>query len=369
MNKRLLLIEPEHIDAKRVHWGVNNVVVIPRGTSGTKRLKHALEKANLSEIKDVLQYMDSAIAKEQLTRNYGTSMKILFESFHNRVLSGAAYESTVLKEVLQLLFSFCPTTTNLAFYSVGAHLKWNKNTDYAPQIRGDYESARREFELFHPEDTDDIAPLLSNSNITDIATGTTNVLLQTADQEVAPLASQEAVQGSQRSITANEQTDNEADYTEAKDDEEKNLDVTDLTEDVSLLPSPSLTQLYAWIAELPAWLQEQILNSSPVKALIESVNQAAAIYNMNSLQDFITQATPSEPASNSAEVTEEDMWQKAQVYDPYPTDAIDMTMIWKEPAVSGWIMPMIGMESGTMFFDNAHAFNDLPHHGYGVDVF
>jgi len=130
-----------------------------------------------------------------------------------------------------------------------------------------------------------------------------------------------------------------------------------------------LDQLLAWIYELPEWLQTQTLNSLPIKALIESVNQAAAIYNMNSLQDFITQATPSEPASNSAEVTEEDMWQKAQVYDPYTTDAIDMTMIWKEPAVSGWIMPMIGMESGTMFFDNAHAFNDLPHHGYGVDAF
>ena len=129
----------------------------------------------------------------------------------------------------------------------------------------------------------------------------------------------------------------------------------------SSLSELTLKNLYAWIYEFPEWMQNQLLNSSPIKELIESVKQNSAIYDIKSIgQDFAIKILIHESSKNPVDMIEHDIYEKIQVVDLRPVDAIDMTMI-KGPTVNKWILPMI--ESRNMFAGDVQA------HGHEIDVF
>jgi len=131
-----------------------------------------------------------------------------------------------------------------------------------------------------------------------------------------------------------------------------------------------LQELYAWIYELPEWMQNQILNSTPVKEMIISAEQMSVIYDIKSIaQDFATRVLASDPGNNSVDVVEDDMYEMAQIHDLRPMDLIDMSMKLIGPAVvSGWILPMVSMESSIFAGDISSS--GLVHlQGHGIDVF
>lgn len=134
-----------------------------------------------------------------------------------------------------------------------------------------------------------------------------------------------------------------------------------------VLLNPQLTKLYAWIYELPEWLQTKILNYTPVKALIESTEQMVKIYDIRPIQ-YLSIKTLSPETQSSVDTDEYDLYEKAQISDTRPIEPIDMTMIYEDATVTGWILPTIG-ESGSILGGDA-AFNGLDYfHGYGLDVF
>jgi|GEM_PF-3517009 len=133
-----------------------------------------------------------------------------------------------------------------------------------------------------------------------------------------------------------------------------------------VLVNPQLTKLYAWIYELPEWLQNQVLNSTPIKGLIESAEQMAAIYDIKSIQDIVTKMLSPE-AQSPVDGAEYDLYEKAQISDMRPIEPIDMSMLYKDATVTGWILPTVGMESGNMFVGDA-AFNGLGHF-HGIELF
>ena len=178
---------------------------------------------------------------------------------------------------------------------------------------------------------------------------------------------------SKHSHATDSYTPNEANYHSESINSNHNDDdgkIEQINHEVKLVEThPSLSELtlkdfYSWIYELPEWMQNQLLSSTLIKTLIESAKQISAIYDIESIvQDFTNKTLAPELSEDSVAVSEHDIYEKVQISDLRSIDSIDMSMIWKEPTVSGWILPMIGMESGNMLGGGA-AFN-----GHEIDVF
>ena len=135
--------------------------------------------------------------------------------------------------------------------------------------------------------------------------------------------------------------------------------------------STFLNSFIAWIHELPKYIQNQLLNSIPIKTLIESLEQTAAILDIKSIaQDFAIKTTSTETAADSTDITEDELLDKIHIYDARPIEAIDMTtMILKEPTVTGWILPQVVIALSGSFTSNQN-FNGLADfYGHGIDLF
>ena len=120
-----------------------------------------------------------------------------------------------------------------------------------------------------------------------------------------------------------------------------------------------LDQLLSWIYEL----QEQILNSAPIKALIESAEQWDEIYNKQTIVDIFAKLS-SIMVGDSVDSTKNNIDTKATIADIYPVESIDMTMVLNEAAVAGWILPTVAIGSDNLFGADA-GFNGLG----GLNVF
>jgi hypothetical protein len=182
-----------------------------------------------------------------------------------------------------------------------------------------------------------------------------------------------AVNIKKHSHTTNSEDSNRASYSDSKNlndndysSKTKQINHKIIIEVSSSLSELTLGNLYSWISELSEWMQNQLLNSTPIKNLIKSTKQIAAIYDIKSIaQDFATKALSSMSENHSIDATEYDSYEKAQVsYLQSTTEAIDMSMILKEiPAIPGAI------ESGNIFSGDI-AFNGLGHfYEHGIDVF
>ena len=157
--------------------------------------------------------------------------------------------------------------------------------------------------------------------------------------------------------------------TDEKDGDKTKDIITVETENSSSHLDIALNNLINWIYELPEWLQEQVLNSAPIKLLIESAEQQAAIYNKNTVASLFAKLLSTDIANNSADAVEDDINAKATVADTSLAESIDTSMILNEPTVTVWILPTVAIDSGNLFGD--YAFNDLLQvNGLnGIDVF
>jgi hypothetical protein len=156
---------------------------------------------------------------------------------------------------------------------------------------------------------------------------------------------------------------------EFESENNQNTNIAEIATADNSQPNTLIDNLLTWIYELPEWLHSQFLNSAPIKALIESLEQANAIRDAQSItQDFATKALSIETNFDSNDIPEHSLYDNARISDAVSKDAIDMTMILKEPSVSGYILPQIDIELGA--FASNHDFNGLPgFHGYGIDLF
>jgi hypothetical protein len=156
---------------------------------------------------------------------------------------------------------------------------------------------------------------------------------------------------------------------EFESENNQNTNIAEIETADNSQPNTLIDNLLTWIYELPEWLHSQFLNSAPIKALIESLEQAIAIRDAQSItQDFATKALSIETNFDSTDIPEHSLYDNARISDAVSKDAIDMTMILKEPSVSGYILPQIDIELGA--FASNHDFNGLiDFHGLGIDLF
>lgn len=130
---------------------------------------------------------------------------------------------------------------------------------------------------------------------------------------------------------------------EASNDKTQNIKLTEET-NYALL-NPQLIQLYAWIAELPEYLQKQILNSSPIQTLIESAKQVGVIYNVKTIIQSFAEiiSSPQEPNDEFERVQEVAQMAKQ------PDNLVDTSMI-----LDGIFMPF-----GAVQQDSAPVFGEI----------
>ena len=119
-------------------------------------------------------------------------------------------------------------------------------------------------------------------------------------------------------------------------------------------PISLLSHMLSWIYQLPEHLQNKMLNSAPIKALMEAAEQMASIHDVMTVEAFLAKLLPAEPEV-VMDCAENDMGDKVQMHESF-TDAIDMNMFINEPEVNGLIMPMLDVGSN-LFANHDGAFN------------
>lgn len=149
--------------------------------------------------------------------------------------------------------------------------------------------------------------------------------------------------------------------TDASDTQDNNIVIAQ-AEDNSK-SNALLDQLLSWIYELIEWIQEQTLNSAPIKSLIESTEQWNTIYETKNIkQDFVKKIMLQDIVTDSADIIENKMNKKASIANTISANSIDMNMTLNNPTIAGWILPTVVIESGNPFGDAS--FNGLN----GIDI-
>jgi hypothetical protein len=190
--------------------------------------------------------------------------------------------------------------------------------------------------------------------------GSDNALKESSDNsggDSKPTATEASSCGDQKieslSIIANEESDKSNSVIETKTENDPEY-------------NELLNHLLSWIYQLPQWLQDQILQSTPVKALIESIEQAAAIHDKKFVVDLFVDIESSEPVSDSSNSVENNMQEGVMLLEKPSEGSIDMSMIYKESTVTGWILPTLAIiGSGNIFGDSA--FGGLPMNFNGLN--
>ena len=166
-------------------------------------------------------------------------------------------------------------------------------------------------------------------------------------------------------------TDINDDIGDKKDKDTDNTAKNELTEESEL--SAFILNFLAWIYELPKWLQEKMLNSAPVKALLDEAEAMEAIYNQsNHLMKQLANLFTHDKSTSLDDITEDKQSSKVTLANLESENAIvliDTDMILKNSQVSGLILPMVAVESGAILPDNGFGgllnFNGLN----GLEIF
>lgn len=156
-----------------------------------------------------------------------------------------------------------------------------------------------------------------------------------------------------------------------KDKDTDNTAKNELTEESEL--SAFILNFLAWIYELPEWLQEKMLNSAPVRALLGEAEAIEAIYNQNNyLLKQLTNLFTHDKSTSLNDITEDKQSSKVT-----PTtlesgntfELVDTTMILQNPQVTGLILPTMAIGSGNILPNND--FGGLLHFNglNGLEVF
>lgn len=174
---------------------------------------------------------------------------------------------------------------------------------------------------------------------------------ETDDEDTKPSSIDNSSQDiNQRSIS----------FQELKEENDKNMATSNKKDikviDIHSVYNLALQKFLSWINELPEWLQKQVLNSSVVKAIIESIEQNAKIYDKKVDLDIYQQDQISSEEV-SLRYIEDAIDQKAAVSEVSTSaELVDTSMILDEQYVSGLILPISGEQ---VINFNGPNFNDF----------
>lgn len=104
-----------------------------------------------------------------------------------------------------------------------------------------------------------------------------------------------------------------------------------------------LKNMYSWIHELPEWLQKQILSSSAVRAVIESIEQNTKIYDKKVDLDIYQQDIFSE--ADFFSYIDDTIDQKVTVSEVLSSELVDTNMVFDGNYVNGLILPTSGEQA------------------------
>lgn len=228
----------------------------------------------------------------------------------------------------------CEDVANLTKECIKEFLEELKTTGRIMTSKELAENNRRELELSRTDEEDDY----SDDKFED-----------ESDEDTKPSSIDNSRQDvNQRSISFQEsKEENSKDRTTSNETETK-------VDDYNSLLNLVLMKFLFWTKELPEWLQKQILSSSAVKAVIESTEQNAKIYDKKVDLDIYQQDISSEADSFSH--IDDAIDQKAYVSEVLSSELVDTNMIFDGNYVSGLILPTSG-EQAINF--NGLNFNDL----------
>ncbi len=330
--------------SKKVHWGEDvTVVILP---SDELRLKKAIQEGNVRLVWSILEVMDKNNAREFLFQEH-KNLKSFWEQnfFYTVNLKAIAniedYDSSSFQKVVKYFMGLDFLKASISFHSLCICVELHEGKVFSDLLREDFSAAEQAFKSEQQiENSSCAANLDAEKHCDSEASSDTNNIAQSREK-----------MGPESKHASN--------HNEATETHEHVTILNTKYEDIKSSPSSNaaLDQLLNWIYELPQWLQDQILQSTPVKALIESIEQAAAIYDKKSVVDlFVSMRSPA--VSDSPNAVENNIHEVVKLLDMPSEGFIDMSMIYKESTISGWILPTVAIIGSGGFGDSA--FNGLP---------
>jgi len=170
--------------------------------------------------------------------------------------------------------------------------------------------------------------------------GSTQPTNDSESKEASTSTSGDSSKSSQRSITPDVEFDSEK--PEQNNDNDKTA-----TEDRSSSKYDNnyfliLEKFFAWIYELPEWLQKQILNSAPIKAMIEAAEQMTAIYDHKLIEiEFANKKLEADFTFNDSDVLlTHNMYGKIEIHNTSLSNPFDLDMILEKNGVKYDILPI-----------------------------
>ena len=128
-----------------------------------------------------------------------------------------------------------------------------------------------------------------------------------------------------------------------EDDKADNNQAVVEIEEGESLSGVALKDLYSWLETLPQWLQEQILDSSVVQALIESAARTANLYDIRSVsQDFVKNML----LPDNIKISIEDSRDAKAVMAEVTHDLVDVSMVYTGLAAAVLVLPTVNSMLG-----------------------
>jgi hypothetical protein len=316
---------------------------------GRKDLKEAIKQADLVKLNFILDHMNPERTATLLTENDGRWMKYCFYFLNKKIHDGKNYDRDLFQEILAKFIRLNKAITSLVFVGLRISLRIGSEEGYndlEQSLIDDYDIAENLASTDHAQ-----APEISDSDDHRESTSSDErqAVSVTADANYLPLSSK--VDSSQHAILTEESKTTKEQIMEKNQVEKSNTDSNQAIEGYNLVLSP-FEILYNWVYELPEWLQEQILNSTPIRSLFEEAEKTAAIHDSKYIQNQIEKIFIAETTNKSEDITVDKQSEKVTFAELPSQDLVDTSMILENSQITGLILPIVDIGSGNIFGEN-----------------
>ncbi len=323
---------------KKVYWKIDE-----------PNLRGALRDGNMEEINTILDQISPEEARnvlnEEMLHHQSYYVQLFFTKIYQKAQKGT-YKSDLFKHILNKFMTLIPDEIMDAFYISKIRFmirneKIKNEQDkfaYLDQIQDDYNKVQQSFTLADADNT------AANADDADLPS------LEQAKDSISA-NSDEANNDSANKCTSHSSLPDIDNDLEDINRNDKQVTYEQAQKDYFYLNI--LYYMNAWFSQLPAWLKEPILNSTPVSSLIESCQLTALILELKSAgQDFTTKMLyyPVKE-NNDIEDNKNNLSAKAQIDNEI--DKIDMTMVLQEPKINGLILPTATEFSAILGIDDS----------------
>jgi hypothetical protein len=300
---------------KHVMWGPVTVHKVPVVTSKIT-LRDEIKALSLKEINQIIQ-LDSEISKRFLSKN---GLMAILEIANDASQTIENYDSSSFRNIIYK-YTQKNNDINDIFVGFRIYLITKKHTNITEQVLDDFESVMSTCAMIHESHTDSERPSDSSNEPTNQHCSLPNAIVREPDNNLC--------QTQTKPVVANV---------------EKN--------DENSIYNPTIQTLYFWLGQLPKWLQDQILNSTPIQIIIAETKKIAEILDSKHIQNQIEKIFVAESSNKSEDFTEDKQAQRVTFIDSSPQDLVDTDMVLEDSSVRGLILPTVAVESNGIFNDN-----------------